>query len=61
MRYNGFTTKYMYFQKGDESSWQNYTRQAVRSAITKQTFINMEKIRTDIRNTNVGNVAFNGR
>ena len=47
--------------KGDESSWQNYTKYAARSATTKRTFIATEKIRMDTRSTSVRSVGISGR
>ena len=45
-----FCHKTLYLPKGDESSWQNHTRFAVRNATTIKTFIVMAKINTETRN-----------
>lgn len=47
-------------QKGDESSWQNYTNYAARSATTKRTFIATEKINMVIRSSNARSDGING-
>ena len=56
-----FYHKHNVLPKGDGSSWQNYTKFAVRSATTKRTFIVMEKTYMDTRNTCVSAAGFNGR
>lgn len=56
-----FYHKPTYLPKGDESSWQNYTKYAARSATTKRTFIATEKMRMVIRSTSVRSVGINGR
>ena len=58
--YNGFTTNTMYSQKGDESSWQNYTNYAARSATTKRTFIATERTLMDTRSISAKNVGISG-
>lgn len=50
----------MYSQKGDESSWQNYTNYAARNAITKRIFTAMEKTPMDDRSISAKNVGING-
>ena len=46
--------------KGDESSWQNYTNYAARSATTKRDLIATEKIKPGIRSTSARSVGING-
>lgn len=55
-----FYHKSKYLPKGDESSWQNYTKFAAQSATTIQTFIATEKIRMDIKNISVRGVGISG-
>ena len=52
-----FYHKHKVLPKGDESSWENYTKYAAQSATTKRTFIVTEKTFTDTRNICVRNVA----
>ena len=46
--------------KGDESSWQNYTKYAARSATTKRTFIATERTLMDTRSISAKNVGISG-
>ena len=55
-----FYHKPKYLPKGDESSWQNYTNYAARSATTKRTFIATERILMDTRSISAKNVGING-
>ena len=55
-----FYHKPKYLPKGDESSWQNYTNYAARSATTKRTFIATERILMDTRSISAKNVGISG-
>ena len=55
-----FYHKPKYLPKGDESSWQNYTNYAARSATTKRIFTAMEKMPMDDRSISAKNVGING-
>ena len=55
-----FYHKPTYLPKGDESSWQNYTKYAARSATTKRTFIATEKMLMVIKSISAKNVGING-
>ena len=55
-----FYHKPKYLQKGDESSWQNYTNYAARSATTKRTFIATERTLMDTRSISAKNVGISG-
>ena len=55
-----FYHKPKYLPKGDESSWQNYTNYAARSATTKRTFIATERTLMDTRSISVKNVGISG-
>ena len=56
-----FYHKPTYLPKGDESSWQNYTKYAARSATTKRTFIATEKMLMVIKSISAKSVGINGR
>ena len=56
-----FYHKHKVHPKGDESSWQNYTKYAARSATTKRTFIATEKMRMVIKSISAKSVGINGR
>lgn len=56
-----FHHKPTYLPKGDESSWQNYTKYAARSATTKRIFNATEETSMGTRNTGASVVGFNGR
>ena len=55
-----FYHKPKYLPKGDESSWQNYTNYAARSATTKRTFIATERILMDTRSISARNASISG-
>ena len=55
-----FHHKPTYLPKGDESSWQNYTKYAARSATTKRTFIATERTLMDTRSISAKNVGISG-
>ena len=55
-----FYHKPKYLPKGDESSWQNYTNYAARSATTKRTFIATERTLMDTRSISAKNVGISG-
>ena len=55
-----FYHKPKYLPKGDESSWQNYTNYAARSATTKRTFIATERTLMDTRRISAKNVGISG-
>ena len=55
-----FYHKPKYLPKGDESSWQNYTNYAARSATTKRTFIATERTLMDTRSISARNASISG-
>ena len=55
-----FYHKHKVLPKGDESSWQNYTKYAARSATTKRTFIATERTLMDTRSISAKNVGISG-
>ena len=55
-----FYHKPTYLPKGDESSWQNYTKYAARSATTKRTFIATEKMLMVIKSISAKSADISG-